>query len=120
MNELKKEPFRFEFSMPSLDWYEMVSVEIDPNEYQLFKLERRYGEMWWLIGLRKPEKVAKGHEWYKWEEKTLGRITNHDIVRFIEWAKLDHRGSRLISIQSISDSMDVLSEIKQLLTDIGR
>ena len=115
MNELKKEPFRFEYSMPSLDWYEMVSVEIDPNEYQLYKLERRYGEAWWLIGLREPQKSMQHHEW---EEKTLGRMSNRDIARFVEWAKLDHSGSRLIEIQSISSSMDVLSDIKKLLTDI--
>ena len=43
----KKEPFKFEYMMPSLDWFDIIKVEIKPDDYCYFKLERRYGPTWW-------------------------------------------------------------------------
>ncbi len=109
----EKEPFKFEYTMPSLDWYETINVEIKPKDYTYFKLVRRYGKnTWWLIGMNPP---ARNSEDYRWTEKDIGRIAVRDIARFIEWAKNDIGGSRLVEISALSGSFDILQEIKDLL-----
>lgn len=108
----KKESFRFEYTMPSLDWYDIVKVEIKPDDYCYFKLVRRYGPTWWLIGTNPPAEDTKD---YRWTEKEIGRIENRDIARFIEWAKLDYGGSKLVEISAISGSFDILQEVEKLL-----
>lgn len=106
-----KEPFKFEYTMPSLDWYDIIKVEIKPDDYTYFKLSRRYGHSWWLVGTNPPSEGAKD---YRWTEKEIGRISDRDLVRFIEWAKNDHGGSNLIEISAISGSFDILKEIEKM------
>ena len=113
----KKEPFKFEYTMPSLDWYEIIKVEIKPEDYVYFKLERRYGPTWWLIGTNPPAENAKD---YRWTEKEIGRIENSDIARFVEWAKLDYGGSRIVEIHAISGSFDILREAEKLLELVNK
>lgn len=108
----KKEPFKFEYTMPCLDWYEIIKVEIKPEDYCYFKLERRYGPTWWLIGKNPPAQNAKD---YRWTEKEIGKISEHDIARFVEWAKCEYGGSRLVGISAISGSFDILREVEKLL-----
>lgn len=108
----KKEPFRFEYTMPSLDWYDIIKVEIKPDDYCYFKLVRRYGRTWWLVGTNPPADNAKD---YRWTEKDIGRISDRDIARFVEWAKNDYGGSNLIEISALSGSFDILREVEKLL-----
>ena len=36
---ISKEPFRFSYNVPSLDWYTTKDVEINWDDYSYFKLE---------------------------------------------------------------------------------
>lgn len=108
----EKEPFKFEYTMPTYDWYDIIKVEIKPEDYTYFKLSRRYGPTWWLVGTKPP---AAGSEDYHWTETTIGRMSDSDIVRFVEWAKDEYGKSRLIGISAISGSFDILRDIEKLL-----
>lgn len=113
MNDVRKEPFRFEYTMPSLDWYEICKVEIQPDDYVYFELQRRYGQEWWLVGKNPPPENSGD---YRWTTKTIGRISTRDIARFVEWAKTDLGGSRITNISAISGAIDLMLEIKNLLS----
>lgn len=112
MNDVRKEPFRFEYTMPALDWYEIKTVEINYDDYVYFELQRRYGKNWWLIGKIPPPKNSDD---YRWTTKEIGRISTRDIARFVEWAKTDLGGSRITNISAISGAIDLMREIKNLL-----
>ena len=43
MSQSVKAPFKFSYTQPSLDWFETINVEIKPDDYYYFKLQRRYG-----------------------------------------------------------------------------
>lgn len=113
----KKEPFKFEYTMPWLDWYDVIKVEIKPDDYYYFKLEKRYGPSWWLIGKNPPADNAKE---YRWTEKEIGRISDYDIARFYEWAKLEYGGSRIVEIHAISGGFDILREAEKLLSAVNK
>lgn len=113
-----KEPFKFEYTMPSLDWYETIHVEIKPDDYYYFELVRRYGsDDWWLIGKNPPAANAKD---YRWTEKDIGRICVRDIARFVEWARLEYGGSKLVGISAISGAFDILREVEKLLEGVNK
>ena len=116
MPQSVKEPFKFSYTQPSLDWYETINVEINPDDYYYFELHRRYGPDWWLIGKNPPIENSTRHEW---SETALGRISCRDIARFVEWARIDGGGSKIIGISAISGSFDLLHEIKALLLNPG-
>lgn len=106
----QKEPFKFSYTMPSLDWFETIPVEIKPEDYYYFKIQRRYGPTWWIIGSNPVDAPE-----YHWEDKEVGKIDGQDLIRFIEWAKTDI-GSRITEISAISGSIDIIEEIKKLLS----
>lgn len=106
-----KEPFEFEYTVPCLDWYKIKKVVLQSSDYYYFRLERRYGPTWWLIGMNTVDEPA-----YHWEETQIGEIYERDLKRFIEWAKQDY-GSKLINIKAISGSFDILEEIKKLINN---
>lgn len=107
-----KEPFVFTYTKPLLDWYETIKVEIKPEDYYYFHLERRFGRTWWLVGCNPVDKPN-----YHWENTVLGEIgteiSNYDVKRFIEWAKTDG-GSRITQINVISGSFDIFKEIENI------
>ena len=109
-SEQQKAVFCFECTKPCLDWYDIVNVEIKRDDYCYFRIERRYDNTWLLVGMNPPAKRGD----YNWLTKTLGRISNRDLVRFIEWAK-EGRGSKIIEVSSISGSFDILHDIAELL-----
>ncbi len=109
----QNEPFRFEYTKPSLDWYEIVKVEIQPKEYAWFKLELRFGNTWWLVGMNPPKSDYKPS--YLWDETDLGRIGNRDIIRFIKWAECSFHGNRIVEIKAISNSLNVVNEFAKLI-----
>ena len=102
-----KVPFVFEYTMPSLDWYEIIKVEIKPEDFYYFCLELRYGGDWWLIGMNPPDPNLAT---YKWDEKCLGRLTRRDAARFAVWA-----GRKLTCIKAISGSLDLVNETEKLI-----
>lgn len=113
MNDMRKKPFRFEYTTTVLDWYEIQVVEINYDDYVYFELQRRYGKDWWLIGKNPPPKNSGD---YRWNTKEIGRISTRDIARFVEWAKTDFGGSRITKISAISGDIDLMLEIKNLLS----
>ena len=115
---MKKEPFRFEYTRPSLDWYDVVKVEIQPGDYSLFKLELRFGNNWWLVGKNPPKSDYKPS--YLWDETDIGRISHHDIIRFIKWAECENHGSRLNEIKSISSSLNIVDQVAKLVKEMER
>ena len=112
MSQSVKAPFKFSYTQPSLDWFETINVEIKPDDYYYFKLQRRYGPDWWLIGQNPPPENSTR---YEWSETELGRISCRDIAKFVEWARIDGGGSKIVEISAISGSFDLLREIKVLL-----
>lgn len=110
-----KKPFEFSYTVPLLDWFEVIKVKINPEDYYYFKLERRYGPSWFLIGGNPIDKPN-----YHWEYKELGQLgiygSNSEVQRFIEWAKTG-KGSRIVEIRTISGSFDIFKEIEKLLTN---
>lgn len=115
---IQKEPFRFEYTKPSLDWYDIVKVEIKPGDYALFKLELRFGKSWWLVGMNPPKSDYKPS--YLWDETDIGRIDNYDIIRFIKWAECGYHGSKLCEIKAISSSLNIVNEVAKLVNKMER
>lgn len=105
---MPKDNFKFTSMLPN---WSIIPVEIKPDDYEYFKLIRRYGPSWWLIGCK-----TVG------EEKELGILSegtsrSEDLTtvkEFIKWAKTEH-GSRIVEISAISTSFDILEEIKKLV-----
>lgn len=104
-----KEPFSFQYTVPSLDWFETISVTIKPDDYYYFSIERRFGPSWWIIGSNPINEPT-----YHWEEKEIGRIDDRDLLRFIAWAKNDS-GSKITEVKAICGSFNILEEISELL-----
>ncbi|MEO2202186.1 hypothetical protein ABGV42_00325 [Paenibacillus pabuli] len=105
---MKKEPFVYSYNKPCLDWYQTVNVTINDGDYLYFRIERRYGPSWWLIGMS-PEEKPK----FRWADTDLGEIHEGDLLRFIEWAKIGN-GSQIIEFKSISGDFDILGELLRL------
>ena len=110
MKTEKKESFKFSYTEPCMDWYKTIDVEIKPDDYICFKLKRRYHPFWFLVG-SKPSKEDD----LKWEDTELGWIGYPSLRDFIEWAKLEHGGSRIVEISAISGSLNILEEVKNLI-----
>lgn len=105
-----KESFVFEYTMPSLDWYEIIKVEINPEKFYYFGLELRFGNEWWLIGMNPPDSNSS---FDKLSEICLGRLTRRDAARFAVWA-----GRKLIRIRAKSRALDLVKEIEMLIAAI--
>lgn len=105
--DIEKEKFEFSYSVPSLDWFEIKKVTIKPDDYCYFRLERRFGPSWWLIGSNPPKDKQK----IEWEDTQIGELEKPaDVIRFIEWAKQE-KGSKLIEVKAICGSFDIIEEI---------
>lgn len=113
MKNNKKSPFEFRWTVPMLDWFEWKKASVNFDDYDAFKLVRRYGPTWWLIGLNVQETP------YKIIETEIGELatkySNENVKRFIEWAKIDNVRSKLVEISVISTSFDLVKEIGDLL-----
>ena len=102
--------FEFKEFKPCLDWYETINHVINYNDYEYFKLDRRYGPSWWLYGKKLIEEPT-----YHWVEIEIGQISESDLPRFINWAKTEY-GSRIIDIHMLSGSFDIFEEIVKLIS----
>ena len=106
---MTKESFKYKYTKPCLDWFEWVSVEIKPNDYCYFRIERRFGPSWWLIGMN-PKDEPK----YHWQEIQIGEISDHDLQKFIEWARSEN-GSKIIAVKAICGTFDIIKEISRFV-----
>ena len=107
-NPQNKPPFRFEYTVPWLDWYAIEKREIKYDDYYYFKLERRFGLTWWLIGIKHYENP------YSWEYEEIGQLNCSYLKNFIDWAKTDY-GSRITEIVAISGGINLIEDIKELI-----
>lgn len=102
------EPFKFEYTMPFLDWYKIIKRTVTTDDYDWFELQLRYGSSWWLIG----HKVDIERNDTK---KDIGRLSKREAVRFIEWAEREGHGNNPVEISAISSSLNLAKEIGELL-----
>ena len=105
------EPFKFEYTMPSLDWYETIEKTVAPDDYDYFELQLRYGLAWWLIGHKVDD------EWDD-HEKDIGRLSKIDATRFIKWAGCETFGSKVCRFSSVSTGLDLVGEISKLMEEM--
>lgn len=106
---MNKEPFSFEYIRPCLDWYETIPVVINPDDYYYFRIERRFGPSWWLIGSN-----PKNEPNYHWDETQIGEISGAGLRQFIEWAKTEN-GSKVTEIKAICGTFNIIEEITKVL-----
>lgn len=105
-----KEPFKFTYTRPSLDWYEDVNVSIAYDEYNYLALESRYGGSWWVIGKKYIENKDK------WVSEQIGEIRKPDIPRLVEWAEYTNRFGHQVSILNEVRTIDgCLNPIREFL-----
>jgi len=109
-----KKSFKYTYTRPSLDWFEYVDVEIKPDDYYYFKLNRRFGPSWWLIGTNPVDEPT-----YHWKETEIGKINEEDLVRFIKWAETDI-GNKITSIDMICGSFNVFEETEKILKPLRK
>ena len=101
-----KEPFKFAWVKPTLDWFDIVHVEVEYEDYAYFKLERRFDNSWWLVGT-KPCENDNGFEVVE-----LGEVPAVDVPAFLDWCQHDGgRKSKLTEIESISSDFNVFKEL---------
>ena len=100
---MSKDPFVFEYTMPSLDWYTTIHKEIEWEDYLYFKIQYRFGPSIWLLGY----KAKNGR--FEHEEVELGRLSKSDLKKFVEWCGYESfgsAGSKLIGASVISTGMN--------------
>lgn len=100
--------FYFEYTKPSLDWYEIARETVEPDDYDYFELQLRYGRMWWLVG----HKIDG-----EWNDtgKTIGSLSKRDAAKFVDWARHTPYGNKLLEISAISASLDLVEEMSELI-----
>ncbi len=106
---MNKEPFFFTYTKPSLDWYETFNMQIAPDDYTYFRLERRFGPSWWLIGMV----YEDDDEGPAWIETELGELVGSNLYSFIEWAKTPW-GSKIIEVKAISGEFNIIDDIADI------
>ena len=105
----QQKAFEFSYNKPSLDWFDTINIKLKPEDYYYYKLERRYGRSWWLIGCNPVEEPN-----YHWEEKQIGEIGKNDLLKFIDWCKTNE-GNLIIQIKVLDSTFNIFDEINNLL-----
>lgn len=105
-----KHSFSFSYTEPFLDWFRTIDVVIKPDDYCYFRIERRFGPSWWLIGMN-----SKDEPKYHWENNQIGEMSANNLRRFINWAKND-KGSKIIEFKSISGEFNILEEMMGIMS----
>lgn len=103
-----KENFKFIWLKSCLDWFEQKTIELEEETYTYYKIQRRFGPSWWIIGIN-----FVGEHKYHREETEIGEIIACDLKRFMDWCKIDG-GSKIIEISAIGGNFDIIEEIKKL------
>jgi hypothetical protein len=109
-----KEPFKFTYTKPSLDWYEDVNVSITYDTYNYLVLEKRYGGSWWLL----VHKYIEDKD--EWVYEQIGEIRKGDIPRLVEWAeytnKFGHQVSILNEVRAIDGCLNPIKEFLKIMS----
>lgn len=111
-----KEPFEYEYTMPSLDWYTTHRITIKWNDYDSFELQRRYGGEFelWLIGYKT---VDDGH--IRLKKTELGYLTPYYIKAFLDWCEFDFWGNKkankITTISVISADINLFEVIDKII-----
>lgn len=109
---MDKEPFRFSYNTPSLDWYITINVEVKWKDYLYFKIQRRFGPSYWLLGYQKEDKRIKHRE------VEIGELSKRDLGRFVKWSEyttpFNQTCSKLIGVSVISTGMNLFDAIKEI------
>lgn len=112
-----KEHFCFSYNTPTLDWYTTIKVSINWDDYSYFKIERRYGPSYWVLGFKKSENT-------KPIQIDLGEISKYDLVKFIKWCEYSpfdtYISSKLIGFSVISTSMNITDMINDIYTTYNK
>lgn len=111
---MSKEPFVFEYTTPSLDWYTTIHKEIKWEDYLYFKIQYRFGPSCWLMGYK--EKDGRIER----EEVEIGRLSKGVLKKFIEWCRYNnsgHTGSKLIGVSVISTGMNLQDFVLEIFKD---
>lgn len=106
-----KEPFRFYYNVPSLDWYITENVEIKWDEYLYFKIQYRFGQTYWLMGYK--EKDGR----FEREEVEIGQLARGFLGKFVKWCEYydGYRTcSKLIGISVISTEMNIIKVFNEI------
>ena len=110
MSQSGKAPFKFSYTQPSLDWFETINVEINPDDYYYFELQRRYGPNWWLIGKNPPIENSTRREW---SETALGRISCRDIASLLSGQELTVVEAKLLESRQLAALSTFFTKLKR-------
>lgn len=103
MSQSVKAPFKFSYTQPSLDWFETINVEIKPDDYYYFKLQRRYGPDWWLIGQNPPpQKILHGTNGRKQSSGEFPAVTLQSLLSGRELTVVEAKLLRSLQLAALS------------------
>ena len=83
---------------------------IRPDEYTCFRLERRFGLTWWLVGL----KLTDDDKGQYWTEEQICELRDQNLYKFIEWAKSPW-GSKITEVKALSTEFNIIDDICDLV-----
>lgn len=119
----EKGNFEFEYTVPTYDWYDVKKVSLGWEDYNFYRLERRFGcslGEFWLIGVN-----VQSNDRYYLDETDLGRLHPVDVARFIKWCEFEHPscfegqkgsiGSKILTLKVISTEYNIMEEMKFLV-----
>ena len=104
---LDKNTIEFVLYEPVHGGYSSKLVKLEQDTYTYYRVERRYGPSWWLIGINHTESGM--------EEEQIGRLTDDQLKKFINWSKFGDIDSKIVSVKAISGTFDVASDLVELM-----
>ena len=114
---IQKEPFKFEYTEPTSDWYIDKKVEIQWGEYHFFTIEWRVSNTCWIVGHRKISNSLKNG----WEKKTVGRINNmKELAQFVNWCKTKSVGNIITEFCCLDVDNNLPERLRELYVEMER
>lgn len=110
--DIKREPFKFDYTYPTLDWYEEVKVELKWKQYDFYELQWRYGGACWIVASKYNEETRE------WEHKDIGELRGkYEIYDFIKWCELPKGGSILTKMTVIDGEINLFRKLYKVIKD---
>ena len=110
--DIKREPFKFDYTYPTLDWYEEVKVELKWKQYDFYELQWRYGGACWIVASKYNEEPRE------WEHKDIGELRGkYEIYDFIKWCELPKGGSILTKMTVIDGEINLFRKLYKVIKD---
>lgn len=104
------EPFLYSYIDASSGHCNNIFGLIRPDEYTCFRLERRFGLTWWLVGL----KLTDDDKGQYWTEEQICELRGQNLYKFIEWAKSPW-GSKITEVKALSTEFNIIDDICDLV-----